>query len=154
MNGENTRKKLFYCRICLWIIALVATIYWIYWSFHLYTLGYYDEHAYAAMLRPIFSKALFVSLVAVGISFILRRISDNIKDREKAERAATQQRYQILYAYKIQLNGICYDYKTPFYQTKQNLIKRGFLFALMHSSSIILTYISLPYHQWHYEVYF
>ena len=76
-------KKLFYCRICLWIIALVSTIYWIYWSFHLYTLGYEDEHVYAAMLRPIFTKALLISLVAVGISFVLRRISDNIKDKAK-----------------------------------------------------------------------
>lgn len=93
MKGEEIRKKLFYCRICLWVVALVATIYWIYWSFHLYTLGYYDEHAYAAMLRPIFSKALLISLIAVGISFILRRISDNIKDKEKAAMAANQQRH-------------------------------------------------------------
>lgn len=85
MNAQelNTIKKLFYCRICLWVIALVSTIYWMYWSFHLYTLGYEDEHTYATMLRPIFTKALLLSLVAIGISFILRKKSDNIKDTAK-----------------------------------------------------------------------
>lgn len=83
MNGEKTRKILFVIRICLWIIALVATIYWIYWSFKLYTMGYVDEHQYALMFRPIFAKGLFTSLIAVGISFILRRISDYIKDTTK-----------------------------------------------------------------------
>jgi len=83
MDKTNTIKKLFYCRICLWVIALVSTIYWIYYSFYLYSIGIMDEHEYATALRPVFAKALLISLVAVGISFILRRISDNIKDSIK-----------------------------------------------------------------------
>ena len=50
-------------------------------SFHLYTLGYVDEHEYAVAFRPIFIKGLFTSLVAVGISFILRIKSDHLKDK-------------------------------------------------------------------------
>ena len=83
MNEDKKIKTMFICRVILWIVALIATIYWIYWSFHLYTLGYMDEHEYAAVFRPIFAKGLFTSLVAIGISFILRRISDNIKDKRK-----------------------------------------------------------------------
>lgn len=83
MNGEKTRRIMFIIRICLWIIALSATVYWIYWSFKLYTMGFLDEHEYAVAFRPIFAKGLFTSLIAVGISFIFRRISDNIKDNMK-----------------------------------------------------------------------
>jgi len=83
MKNQKKIKQFFYCRVSLWVIALVATIYWIYWSFHLYTLGYMDEHEYAVAFRPIFSKALFISLVAIGISFILRIKSDRMKDEDK-----------------------------------------------------------------------
>ena len=83
MSDEIIVKRLFYCRICLWAIAVAATVYWIYWSFHLYTLGYMDEHEYAVVFRPIFSKGLFISLGAVCVSFVLRRISDYVKDKAK-----------------------------------------------------------------------
>lgn len=83
MDKTNTIKRLFYIRICLWFVALVSTIYWMYYSFHLYSIGIVDEHEYASALRPVFAKALLISLIAVGVSFILRRISDNIKDSLK-----------------------------------------------------------------------
>lgn len=76
-------KIMFVCRVVLWIVALSATVYWIYWSFHLYTLGYMDEHEYAVAFRPIFGKALLVSILAIGISFVLRIISDKSKDARK-----------------------------------------------------------------------
>lgn len=82
-QNEKTIKIMFYIRVCLWITALIATIYWIYWSFELYNLGYYDEHQYAVFFRPIFAKGLLISLVAICISFILRKRSDNIKDKAK-----------------------------------------------------------------------
>lgn len=56
MDDAKKRKIMFICRVVLWVVALVATIYWIYWSFHLYTLGYVDEHEYAVAFRPIFIK--------------------------------------------------------------------------------------------------
>lgn len=83
MTDDNKIKYLFCARVCLWIIALSATIYWIYWSFHIYTLGVIDEHEYALIFRPIFAKALLISLVAVGVSFILRIKSDKIKDSRR-----------------------------------------------------------------------
>lgn len=83
MKDDKTRKILLIIRIVLWVLALVATIYWIYWSFHLYTLGYYDEHAYAQVFRPIFGKSLLISLLAAGVAFALRVKSDRIKDRQK-----------------------------------------------------------------------
>lgn len=79
MTNEKKIKYLFCCRVILWIIALVATIYWIYWSFHIYTIGVIDEHEYALMFRPIFAQALTISLVAIGVSFILSHISDKLK---------------------------------------------------------------------------
>lgn len=83
MKEDNAIKYMFYVRVCLWIIALVATIYWIYWSFHIYTLGVIDEHEYAVMFRPIFAKGLAISVGSIVISFILRFISDNMKDKKK-----------------------------------------------------------------------
>lgn len=78
---ENTKKVkiIFFCRMFLWLVAFISTVYWIYWSFHLYTLGYADEHEYAVVFRPIFAKGLFISLGAVCLSFILRAVSDRIK---------------------------------------------------------------------------
>lgn len=79
MEKEKKVKILFLCRMFLWFVALVATVYWIYWSFHLYTLGYADEHEYALVFRPIFARGLFISLAAVLLSFLLRAVSDSIK---------------------------------------------------------------------------
>ena len=76
---EKVVKGIFIIRIVLWIIALCATIYWIYWSFKLYTMGIYNEYEYAANLRPIFTKGILISVGAVIISFILRAVSDKMK---------------------------------------------------------------------------
>lgn len=73
-------RRIFIARICLWVIALSATIYWIYWSFHIYTFGVMDEHEYAAIFRPIFARGLGISIAAICVSFILRSISDKIKE--------------------------------------------------------------------------
>lgn len=79
MGNAKKVKSIFICRIFLWLVAFISTVYWIYWSFHLYTLGYADEHEYAVVFRPIFAKGLFISLGAICLSFILRSISDSIK---------------------------------------------------------------------------
>lgn len=76
-------KNAFIIRVVMWIIALAATIYWIYWSFHIYEIGVMDEHEYALIFRPIFAKSLIVSLIAIGVSFRLRIMSDRIKDKKK-----------------------------------------------------------------------
>lgn len=76
-------RKLFIARICMWIIALSATIYWIYWNFKLYSLEIFDVHAFAKIFRPKFYTALTISVIAIIISFILRKFSDDIKKKIK-----------------------------------------------------------------------
>lgn len=72
-------KILFVFRVLLWIIAAGATIYWIYWSFHLYTIGIHIVNDYATVMRPILYKSVAVSAVAILISFKLHAISEKIK---------------------------------------------------------------------------
>lgn len=74
-------KLLFAIRVILWIVALIATWYWISWSFKLYDLGYMDETIYAQMLRPVFGKGLLISFLAIVASFLVRAISNNIKKK-------------------------------------------------------------------------
>ena len=81
--GDRIVKIIFGIRIVLWMVAAGATAYWIYWSMHLYTLGFENEHEYAAALRPILSKGLLISVAAILVSFLLRSISDKIKKNNR-----------------------------------------------------------------------
>ena len=74
-------RILFIIRIFLWIIAAVATFYWIVWSFKLYNMGIFDVHEYSSYLRPILAKGLLVAAVSICLSFILRSISDKLKKK-------------------------------------------------------------------------
>lgn len=86
MKTESKAVRiLLYIRIVLWIIALAATVYWIYWSFKLYDLGYYDIYEYTGYLRPIFGRGLLISFGSLGVSLILRGISDRIKKRRDGQ---------------------------------------------------------------------
>lgn len=76
-------KRLFIARIVMWIVALGATVYWIYWNYKLYSLKIFDVHAFATIFRPKFYTALVISIVAICISFYLRHISDGIKKKLK-----------------------------------------------------------------------
>lgn len=76
-------KILLGCRIVLWLVALGSTIYWIHYSFKLYSIGVHDVYEYASYFRPVFSKALLVTFISLVISYILRGISDRIKNIEK-----------------------------------------------------------------------
>lgn len=76
-------KIIFGIRAVFWVIALGATIHWIYWSFKLYDLGILDVYEYAKYFRPIFGKDLLISVGAICISLLLRRISDKIKETIK-----------------------------------------------------------------------
>lgn len=92
LNEKDRRnvRILFIIRIILWCIAFGAFVYWAYWSFNLYHQGIWDEHDYASALRPIFAKGVFISLGAIAISFILRKISDMIKYRAEQEIMASE----------------------------------------------------------------
>ncbi len=98
MKTESKAVRiLFFIRMILWIIALAATVYWIYWSFKLYALGYYDVYEYSGYLRPILGRGLLISFGSLGVSLILRGISDRIKKRRdrqahQDETSAVEQR--------------------------------------------------------------
>lgn len=77
---EKTVRALWIARIVLWVIAGGATVYWVVMSFRMYDiLGTYDVYEYGQAFRPIFYTALLISFACVGVSFILRSISDKIK---------------------------------------------------------------------------
>ena len=76
-------RILFIIRIFLWIIAAVATFYWIAWSFKLYRMGIFDVHEYSFHLRPILARGLLISVASICLSFILRSISDRLKNKIK-----------------------------------------------------------------------
>ncbi|MBQ3798294.1 MAG: hypothetical protein II842_18790 [Butyrivibrio sp.] len=68
------------CRICLWIVALTATIYWIYYSIKLHNDGIFDPSEYSTLLRPVLYTCLIISILAICISFALRAISKRNQD--------------------------------------------------------------------------
>ena len=74
-------RLLFVTRICLWIVALAATVYWIWYSIKLHIEGIFDYHTYAALLRPVLYPCLMVSVAAVCISFALYAVSRKLRDR-------------------------------------------------------------------------
>ena len=74
--GINKRiKVLFAARVCLWITALVSTVYWIYYSVKLHNAGIFDPAEFATRFRPVFYTCLVISILAVILSFILHAIS-------------------------------------------------------------------------------
>lgn len=87
MSGWEKVKRIFICRIILWILSAIVTGYWIVMSFVVYNNGNEDPTSYAKVFRPIFYKCLLITAILIGISFILRSISDKIKaDLRKSER--------------------------------------------------------------------
>lgn len=72
-------RIIFFCRMFLWLVATVSTLYWMYISCKLYAIGVHDVHEYASIFRPIFYKCLGIAFGAIVISLILRTISDKIK---------------------------------------------------------------------------
>ena len=68
-------------RICLWIVALAATIYWMYYSVKLHREGIFVPEEYSQRLRPVLYTCLFISVAAVGISFVLRAVSVRIRNQ-------------------------------------------------------------------------
>ena len=78
-NAQKIVKALFILRICLWITALIPTIYWIYYSFKLTSDGIFDPFEYADYLRPVLYPCLVISFAALCISFALHAISNRLK---------------------------------------------------------------------------
>lgn len=68
-------RVLFIIRICLWVIALTSTFYWMSYSIRLHREGIYEPYEYATLFRPVFYTCLVISVIAVCISFILYAVS-------------------------------------------------------------------------------
>lgn len=86
MKAETKITILFVIRICLWIIALVTTGYWMYYSFKLTHDGIFDPYEYAELLRPILYPCLVIAITAVCISFALYAKSQKLKKEMKESR--------------------------------------------------------------------
>lgn len=80
MNKKIIRILLI-IRIILWVTATVATFYWIVWSFKLYNMGIFEVEEYGKYFRPIFGRGLLIAVVSICLSFILRSISDKLKEK-------------------------------------------------------------------------
>lgn len=89
MKRENSKKVLaiFVVRVCLWIVALVSTIYWIWYSVKLHNDGIFAPEEYSPLLRPVLYTCLVISIAAVCISFALRAWSMKIKKQEEIDKA-------------------------------------------------------------------
>ena len=74
---------LFITRVCLWVVALVSTIYWIWYSIKLHNDGIFAPEEYSPMLRPVLYTCLAISIAAVCISFALRAWSMKIRKQEE-----------------------------------------------------------------------
>ncbi|MCR5509385.1 MAG: hypothetical protein K6F54_00295 [Lachnospiraceae bacterium] len=79
MNESTTKKKiLFAIRVCLWIVAASATIYWIWYSARLHMMGIFEPAEYAVYFRPVFYTCLIITISAVGLSFALYALGKRI----------------------------------------------------------------------------
>ncbi len=85
MKPETQIKVLFIIRICLLIVALTATIWWMYYSVKLHIDGIYDVHEYATILRPVLYVCVAISVAAIAVSFALHMLSVNIRKKYKEE---------------------------------------------------------------------
>ena len=79
---KNNKKQilvLFVIRVCLWIVALVSTIYWIWYSIKLHNEGIFAPEEYSPLMRPVLYTCLIIALAAVCISFILHAWTKKLK---------------------------------------------------------------------------
>lgn len=87
MNDNLTSKKkaivwvriIFGIRILLWTVALAATVYWIYYSFKLTSMGIFEPEEYSPLLRPVLYTGVSIAVAAIAVSFILYAVSKKIK---------------------------------------------------------------------------
>lgn len=78
-KAKTAVRNIFIVRAVLWVVALAATLYWIFVSFDLYNQGIFDPYEYATILRPILYTCLIIAIVAIIICFILRAVAKEIK---------------------------------------------------------------------------
>ena len=74
---------LFIIRVCLWIVAALSTLYWMYYSVKLHMDGIFAPEEYSPRLRPVLYTCLIISIAAICISFALHAKSKRIQKEEK-----------------------------------------------------------------------
>ena len=86
-NLENRKKAtiqiriIFVIRVCLWVVALVATINWIIYSVKLYLDGIVVPSEYSPLLRPVLYRGVIIAVLAIGASFALYALAKYIKKK-------------------------------------------------------------------------
>ena len=78
-KAKKQIKILFITRVCLWMTALVSTLYWMYYSFKLHMDEIFDPYVYASLLRPVLYTGLIIAVTAICLSFVLHAKSVKIK---------------------------------------------------------------------------
>ncbi|MBE5844392.1 MAG: hypothetical protein E7302_09455 [Butyrivibrio sp.] len=81
MEAKNIIKGLFVVRICLWIVALGSTIYWINYSRVLHSQGIYAPEEYSPLFRPVFYTCLIITIAAICLSFFLHSVGKKLKKK-------------------------------------------------------------------------
>ena len=82
-NFSTKIKILFGVRICLWLVALASTVYWISYSMKLHANGIYAPEEYSPLMRPVLYTCLGIAIAAICISFALHALS--VRMKKKAE---------------------------------------------------------------------
>lgn len=77
---QKNIKYLFIIRICLWVTAIAATIYWIWYSIKLHMEEIFEPEEFARLFKPVFYRCLIIAVTAIGISFALYAISKKVID--------------------------------------------------------------------------
>lgn len=86
MDQETVKKKIkqmFIIRVCLWVVAAVSTIIWMWYSQELYRQEIFDPHEYATRLRPVLYICLAIAIASVIVCFILHAKSSRLKRQLK-----------------------------------------------------------------------
>ena len=74
-------KVMFGVRVVLWIVAAVATAWWIGYDIKLRALEIFDPYEFASLFRPVFYTCIIISVAAICIAFAIRFQTVKIKKK-------------------------------------------------------------------------
>ena len=78
-NNKSKIRALLVIRVCLWIVALASTIYWIWYSVKLHSEGIFAPEEYSPLMRPVLYTCLIIALASICISFVLHAFAKKLK---------------------------------------------------------------------------
>ncbi len=77
---NKTIMLLFIIRVCLWITAFAATVYWIYYSVKLHMNDIFEPAEFASYFRPVFYTCVIISILAICMAFALYSIGKRLNN--------------------------------------------------------------------------